>query len=45
MEDESGFTRSIIDGLHCWDIQGGQTEGESGATRNITDDLPSSDIQ
>ena len=29
MEDESGVTRSIIDALHSWDIQGDQMEGES----------------
>ena len=29
MEGESGFTRSTIDELHSWDIQGGQMEGES----------------
>ena len=29
MEDESGFTRGIIDELHSWDIQRDQPEGES----------------
>ena len=29
MEGESGVTRSFIDELHCWNIQGGQMEGES----------------
>ena len=29
MEGESGFTRSIIDELHSWDIQGDKMEGES----------------
>ena len=29
MEGESDFTRSIIDELHSWDIQGDQPEGES----------------
>ena len=29
MEVESGLTRSFIDELHSWDIQGGQMEGES----------------
>ena len=29
MEGERGFTRSTIDVLHSWDIQGGQMEGES----------------
>ena len=28
MEGESGVTRSIMDELHSWDIQGGQMEGE-----------------
>ena len=45
MEGESGVTRSIIDELHSWDIQGHQREGESGVTRNIIDELCSSDIQ
>ena len=45
MEDESGVTRSIIDELHSWDIQGDQKEGESGVTRSIIDDLHSWDIQ
>ena len=30
MEDESGFTRGIIDELHSWDIQRDQMESESG---------------
>ena len=29
METEKGLTRSIIDELHSWDIQGDQLEGES----------------
>ena len=45
MEGESGVTRSIIDELHSWDIQGDQMEGESGVTRSIIDELHSSDIQ
>ena len=32
MEGENGVTRSIIDELHSWDIQGDQMEGESAAT-------------
>ena len=32
MVGESGVTRSIIDELHCWDIQGSQMEGEIGVT-------------
>ena len=30
MEGECGFTRSIIDGLHSWEIQVDQMEVESG---------------
>ena len=41
MEGESGFTRSIIDELHSWDIQGDQMECESGVTRSIIDELHS----
>ena len=29
MEAESGVSRSIMDELHSWDIQGDQMEGES----------------
>ena len=29
MEGESGVTRSIINEIHPWDIQGDQMEGES----------------
>ena len=32
MEGESGFTRSIIDELHCSDIQGEQMEDQSSVT-------------
>ena len=32
MAGESGATRSIIDELHSWVIQGDQMEGESGVT-------------
>ena len=45
MKDGSGFTRSIIDELQFWDIQGDQMEGESVVTRSIIDELHSSDIQ
>ena len=45
MESESGVTRSIIDELHYWDIQGDQMEGESGVTPSIIDKLHSWDIQ
>ena len=41
MECESSVTRSIIDELHSWDIQGDQMEGESGVTRSINDELHS----
>ena len=45
MEGECGVTRSIIDELHSWDIQGDQMEGKSGVTRSIIDDLDSPDRQ
>ena len=45
MEDESGVTRSIIDELHSWVIQGDKMEGESGVSRSITEELHSSDIE
>ena len=45
MKGERGVTRSIIDELHSWDIQGAQTEDESGVTRRIIDVFHSSDIQ
>ena len=35
MEEESGVTRSIIDEIHCSDIQGDKWEGGSGVTRSI----------
>ena len=35
MEGESGVTRSIIDELHSWYMQGDQMEDESGVTRKI----------
>ena len=44
MEGESGVTRSIIEEVHSWDIQGDQKEGVSGVTRSIIDELHSSDI-
>ena len=37
MEGEGGFTRSIIDELHSWDIEGDQVEGGSGVTGSIID--------
>ena len=45
MEVESFVTRSIIDELHSWDIQGDQMEGENGVTRSVIGELHSSDIQ
>ena len=30
MKGESGVTRSVINELHSWDIQGDQIEGKSG---------------
>ena len=44
MKGESDVTRSIIDELHCWDIQGDQMEGECGVTRSIIDEVQSSDM-
>ena len=44
MEGESCVSRSIIDELHSWHIQGDQLEGESAVTRSIIDELHSSDI-
>ena len=45
MEGESGVTRSVIDELHSWDIEGDQMERESGVTRSIIDELHSWDMQ
>ena len=44
MEGESCVSRSIIDELQSWDIQGDQMEGQSGVTQSIIDELHSSDI-
>ena len=41
MEGESGVTRSIIDELHCSDIQGDHMEGECGVTQSFIDKLHS----
>ena len=41
MEGEGGVTRSVIDELHSWDIQGDQMEGESGVTRSIINEFHS----
>ena len=40
-----GVTRSIIDELHSWDIQGHQMEAESDVTRSIIDELHSLGIE
>ena len=37
MEGESGVTRSIIDELQSWDLQGDQMECETRVTRSIVD--------
>ena len=44
MEDERGVTRSIIDELHSWDIQGDQMGRESAVPGSIIDELHSSVI-
>ena len=44
MEGQSRVTRSIVDELHSWDIQGEQNEGESGVSRSISDENHSSNI-
>ena len=41
MEGESGVTRSIIDEIHFWDIEGDQMEGERGVIRTKIDGLHS----
>ena len=45
MVGKSSLSRSIIDELHSWDIQGHQMEGENGGTRIIIDELHSSGIE
>ena len=45
MQGESEFTRSIIDELHSWDIQGDQIEGESGVFRSIIDEHDFSEFE
>ena len=44
MKGGNGVTRSIIDELQSWDIQGDEMEKESGFTRSIIDQLYSSNI-
>ena len=39
MVGEIDVTRSTIDELHSWDIEGGQMEDESGVTRSIIDEF------
>ena len=41
MEGESGVTRTIIDEIHCSDIEQDQLEGESGVTRSFSNELHS----
>ena len=41
MEGEGGVSRSIIDELHCSDIQRDQMQGETGVTRSIIDKIHS----
>ena len=45
MEGASRVTRSMIDELHSWYMQGHQMEGENGVTQNIIAELHSWDIQ
>ena len=44
MEGVSGVTQSIIDELHCSDIQLDQMEGEGGVRLCILQELHSSDL-
>ena len=41
MAGESGFTRSMIDELHSWDILRDRIEGETCVTPSIIDELHS----
>ena len=45
MEGQSRVTRSIIDELHSWHIEGDEIEGESGVTRSTIDERHSLDIK
>ena len=45
MESESGVTRSIMDEVDSFDIQGDQMAGESGVTGSVNDELHSCDIE
>ena len=44
MEGESGVTGSIIDELHCSEIQGYRMEGGNGVTPSIIHELHSLDV-
>ena len=44
MDGERDVTRSIIEELHYWHIQGDQMGGKTGVTRSISEELLSSDI-
>ena len=41
MEGERGVTRSIINEIHSWNIQGDQMGGESGVIESIIDERQS----
>ena len=45
MEKESCFTRSIIDELHSWDIEGHQIADECSVIRSIIHEIHFWDIQ
>ena len=45
MVGESGVTRSTIEELNSWDLEGDQKEGEKGVSRSIIDELHSRDVQ
>ena len=45
MKGEICVSRSILDQLRYWDIQGDKIEGERGVTRSIIDELHSSAIE
>ena len=42
MDWESGFSPTIIDELHSWDIQGDQKVGARGVTQSIIEEVHSS---
>ena len=45
MEGEIGVTRSIVDEVHSWYIQGDEMEVKSGGTRSIIAELHSWEIE